>query len=74
MLSNKVYKRMNEVEDQRDFNELLLIFQMSESSSREEAIRELKKMYPEFSPVVKTNAAIMADIEAGAADISDINQ
>ena len=75
MLNNKIYKRINEVENQRDFSELMLIFQMSDAknSTKEEAIDKLKKNFPEYCDVFKRNESIMRDIEAGQADISDIN-
>ena len=75
MLNNKIYKRINEVENQRDFSELMLIFQMSDAkdSTKEEAMDKLKKNFPEYCDVLKRNESIMRDIEAGQADISDMN-
>lgn len=75
MLSDFVIKRIDEIEDQEDFDYLLESYKnsLADKQTIEEAITYMKRKFPQYdTDVEKRNSEIIKDILAGSADIDDL--
>lgn len=70
-----VIKRIKEVEDKADFDDLREKFMMSGASleDRQEAIRLLELEFPHFCNVDKRNADILKSIKDGEAELPHVD-
>lgn len=70
-----VIKRIKEVEDKSDFDDLKEKFMMSSADleDRQEAIRLLELEFPRYCNVDKRNAEILKSIKDGEAELPHID-
>lgn len=75
MLKEHIIRRIEEIEDQEDFDYLLESYKnsLADKETIEEAITYMKRKFPQYdTDVQKRNSEIMKDILAGSADIDDL--
>jgi len=75
MLSDRVIKRIAEIEDKEDFDYLLESYRdsLADKETIDEAITYMKRKFPQYdADIEKRNSEIMKDILAGSADIDDL--
>ena len=75
MLSDFVIKRIDEIEDQEDFDYLLDAYKnsLADTETILEAITYMNQKFPQYdTDIEKRNSEIMKEILAGSADIDDL--
>lgn len=75
MLNENLLNKIKMIDNQDDYDEMLDNFKSStaDQSTKEEAIKELKKLKPDFDRDRQyTNSEVMKSIKEGEADIDDI--